>query len=230
MSATCPGLEFPSVHSVVFISSSSLARAVVGRNWTDLSEGSVFYKNRGLVMTIKHPTPLYDDSYAVNSESQGPYGDAITFELIPAVEKRFRAIAEPWARTVYGGSTGEMSASSSCHADSQRAFCHSSSLILFFSAFIYVCVCRSGGWESLAVQVLYPDDYNGCWSSCPDPITFEAFSTVNIYEESNAYVYDSFWKKTERPEQRDEAGNEIFPGSGLKETKRENNCVVLIVL
>ena len=75
---------------------------------------------------------------------------------------------------------------------------------------------QSGGWESLAVQVFYPDDYNGCWSSCPDPITFEAFATVNIYEESNAYVYDSFWKKTERPEQRDEAGNEIFPGSELQ--------------
>ena len=73
--------------------------------------------------------------------------------------------------------------------------------------------------------MFYPDDYNGCWSSCPDPITFEAFATVNIYEESNAYVYDSFWKKTERPEQRDEAGNEIFPGSDLKyinsERKRE---------
>jgi len=61
---------------------------------------------RVIVMTIQHPTPYFDDSYAVNSESQGPYGDAINRELIPYVEKKFRAIGEGWARTVYGGSTG----------------------------------------------------------------------------------------------------------------------------
>jgi len=61
---------------------------------------------RVIMMTIQHPTPYFDDSYAVNSESQGPYGDAITKELIPYVEKKFRAIGESWARTVYGGSTG----------------------------------------------------------------------------------------------------------------------------
>jgi hypothetical protein len=61
---------------------------------------------RVLMMTIQHPTPYFDDSYAVNSESQGPYGDAITRELIPYVEKKFRAIGQGWARTVYGGSTG----------------------------------------------------------------------------------------------------------------------------
>jgi hypothetical protein len=61
---------------------------------------------RVIMMTIQHPTPYFDDSYAVNSESQGPYGDAITKELIPYVEKKFRAIGEGWARTVYGGSTG----------------------------------------------------------------------------------------------------------------------------
>ena len=61
---------------------------------------------RVIVMTIQHPTPYFDDSYAVNSESQGPYGDAINKELIPYVEKKFRAIGEGWARTVYGGSTG----------------------------------------------------------------------------------------------------------------------------
>jgi hypothetical protein len=61
---------------------------------------------RVIVMTIQHPTPYFDDSYAVNSESQGPYGDAINSELIPYVEKKFRAIGEGWARTVYGGSTG----------------------------------------------------------------------------------------------------------------------------
>ncbi|HEV8112881.1 MAG TPA: alpha/beta hydrolase-fold protein [Planctomycetota bacterium] len=61
---------------------------------------------RVLLVTFQHPTPFYDDSYAVNSENNGPYGDAIVEELIPAVEKRFRAIGEPWARALTGGSTG----------------------------------------------------------------------------------------------------------------------------
>jgi hypothetical protein len=42
----------------------------------------------------------------VNSANLGPYGDAITEELIPAVEKQFRGIAQPWARVLVGGSTG----------------------------------------------------------------------------------------------------------------------------
>ena len=61
---------------------------------------------RVLVMKIQHANPYYDDSYAVNSANLGPYGDAIETELIPAVEKKFRAIGEGWARFMYGGSTG----------------------------------------------------------------------------------------------------------------------------
>jgi len=61
---------------------------------------------RVIVLTIQHATPYFDDSYAVNSENVGPYGDAITKELIPYVEKQFRGIGQGWARAVYGGSTG----------------------------------------------------------------------------------------------------------------------------
>jgi hypothetical protein len=61
---------------------------------------------RFLYVTFQHPSPYYDDSYAVNSENNGPYGDAIMQELIPAVEERFRMIREPWARKLSGGSTG----------------------------------------------------------------------------------------------------------------------------
>jgi enterochelin esterase-like enzyme len=57
-------------------------------------------------VTLQHPSPYYDDSYGVNSENNGPYGDAIMQELIPAVEKQFRVIREPWARQLSGGSTG----------------------------------------------------------------------------------------------------------------------------
>jgi len=61
---------------------------------------------RFLLATIQHPTPYYDDSYAVNSENNGPYGDALVKELMPEVERRFRAIGEPRARFLTGGSTG----------------------------------------------------------------------------------------------------------------------------
>src|SRR5689334_14102158 len=61
---------------------------------------------RMLLVTLQHPSPYYDDSYGVNSENNGPYGDAITKELIPAVEGKFRAFGEPWARLLTGGSTG----------------------------------------------------------------------------------------------------------------------------
>jgi hypothetical protein len=61
---------------------------------------------RMLLVVTTHPTPYYDDSYGVNTANAGPYGDALTQELYPAVEKQFRALGEPWARVVFGGSTG----------------------------------------------------------------------------------------------------------------------------
>jgi hypothetical protein len=61
---------------------------------------------RFIYVTLQHPSPYYDDSYAVNSENNGPYGDAIMQELIPAVETKFRVIRQPWARMLSGGSTG----------------------------------------------------------------------------------------------------------------------------
>ena len=61
---------------------------------------------RVIAIKIQHANPYYDDSYAVNSENLGPYGDAITYELIPYIEEQFRGIGEGWARFLYGGSTG----------------------------------------------------------------------------------------------------------------------------
>ena len=123
---------------------------------------------RVIAIEIQHANPFYDDSYAVNSENVGPYGDAITYELIPYIEEQFRGIGEGWARFTYGGSTG--------------------------------------GWEALAVQVKYPDEYNACYAACPDPIDFRAYCLVNIYEDENAYYYKSQFKTTERPGHRDSLG------------------------
>jgi hypothetical protein len=132
-----------------------------------------FYKDwngpdfpRMIHVLIQHPTPYFDDSYAVNSENNGPYGDAITRDLVPMIEKQFRGIGQPWARTMIGGSTG--------------------------------------GWETFGVQVFYPDDYNGAWALCPDPVDFRSYRSVNIYDDHNAYYYeDNPWKRTPKPGYRD---------------------------
>jgi len=123
---------------------------------------------RVLLVEIQHPTPFYDDSYAVNSANNGPYGDAIQYELIPEIEKRFRGLGAGWSRFVYGGSTG--------------------------------------GWEAMAVQMFYPDEYNGAWIACPDPIDFRHYELVNIYEDRNAYYLPNAFKLTLRAAHRNWLG------------------------
>lgn len=73
-------------------------------NWT--SKDGPFRGARALVVTLNHPTPFFDDSYAVDSANVGPYGSAILKELLPLVEKRYRGIGAGWARGLLGGSTG----------------------------------------------------------------------------------------------------------------------------
>ena len=124
---------------------------------------------RMLLVEIQHATPFYDDSYAVNSANNGPYGDAITYELIPEIERRFRGIGQGWARFTYGGSTG--------------------------------------GWEAMAVQMFYPDEFNGAWIACPDPIDFRHYTTVNIYSDRNAYHTEGAFRRTKRPAQRNYLGH-----------------------
>lgn len=84
-----------------------------GYNRIEQQEAYNFYQKwvsadfpRFLVIEIEHPTPYFDDSYAVNSANLGPYGDAINKELIPEIERRFRGLGQGWARFTYGGSTG----------------------------------------------------------------------------------------------------------------------------
>jgi hypothetical protein len=75
----------------------------------------------------------------------------------------------------------------------------------------------TGGWEALAVQVKYPDFYNGAFAACPDPIDFRAYGTVNIYEDRNAYTVDAPWKQTPRIAMRDHLGR---PTATLEEANR----------
>lgn len=124
---------------------------------------------RVLLVEIQHPTPFYDLSYGVNSANNGPYGDAIQYELIPEIERRFRGLGQGWARFLFGGS--------------------------------------AGGWTAMATQILYPDEYNGAWVACPDPIDFRHAGTLDIYRDRNAYYIASRYKRTPRPAHRDAAGH-----------------------
>jgi len=79
----------------------------------NLETGYQFYRAwnsadfpRLIIVRFQHPTPYFDDSYAVNSANNGPYGDAIMTELIPYLETHFRIIRKPYARVLSGGSTG----------------------------------------------------------------------------------------------------------------------------
>jgi hypothetical protein len=111
----------------------------------------------------------YGDPYQVNSDNNGPYGAAITQELIPYIEKTYRSVRQPQARFLDGASTG--------------------------------------GWVSLALQVFYPDFFNGAWSQCPDPVDFRAYELVNIYSDDNVYVNRHGF---ERPSKREISGDIEF--------------------
>ena len=106
------------------------------------------------------------DPYQIDSANHGPYGAAVTRELIPYVEEHFRGIGEGHARFLDGGSTG--------------------------------------GWVALALQVFYPDYFNGAWSFCPDSVDFRSFQLVNIYDDDNAYINQHGF---ERPGARDVSGD-----------------------
>lgn len=86
---------------------------LAGYNRIQQEEAFKFYQQwsgkdfpRVLIVKLQHANPYYDDSYAVDSANVGPYGSAIEQELIPAIEKKFRALGTGWSRFVYGGSTG----------------------------------------------------------------------------------------------------------------------------
>jgi hypothetical protein len=151
---------------------------ISGYNRIQQEEAYKFYQQwiapnfpRFLVVQLNHANPYYDDSYAVNSANLGPYGDAIETELIPAIEKQFRALGQGWARFTYGGSTG--------------------------------------GWEALAVQLFYPDHYNGAFAACPDPVDFRGFTNVNLYEDKNAFYLSGPHLRVEQQGERDYLGRTL---------------------
>jgi len=67
----------------------------------------------------------------------------------------------------------------------------------------------TGGWEAMAVQVFYPDHYNGAFVACPDPVDFRGFTNINIYEDKNAFYIEGPHMKVEQPAMRDYLGRTL---------------------
>jgi hypothetical protein len=73
----------------------------------------------------------------------------------------------------------------------------------------------TGGWEALAVQVFYPDHYNGAFAACPDPIDFHAFTNINLYDRDNEFGKNAFFvegahKRVAQPAMRDYEGHTLI--------------------
>jgi hypothetical protein len=80
----------------------------------------------------------------------------------------------------------------------------------------------TGGWEALAAQMFYPDEFNGCFAACPDPVDFRAYCLVNIYKDKNAYWYDAPFKKLPKPSHRNYLGQ-------IQSTMEESNYFELVL-
>jgi hypothetical protein len=78
----------------------------------------------------------------------------------------------------------------------------------------------TGGWESLAVQMFYPDHYNGAFVACPDPVDFHAFTNIDLYDDKNAFYLEGAHKRVEQPAMRDYLGHTLI-------TTKDNNAYEL---
>ncbi len=68
----------------------------------------------------------------------------------------------------------------------------------------------TGGWESLAVQIFYPDHYNGAFVACPDPVDFHAYSTTDLYNQKNIFYLPGAHKQIEQPAMRNYLGQTLI--------------------
>lgn len=79
----------------------------------NVQTGHEFYQSwksdgfpRFVVIVMEQSSPFFLEAYSVDSANHGPYGRALTEELIPYLEKKFRLIPQAYARIVQGASTG----------------------------------------------------------------------------------------------------------------------------
>jgi hypothetical protein len=75
----------------------------------------------------------------------------------------------------------------------------------------------TGGWESMAVQMFYPDHYNGAFIACPDPVDFRSFITANLYQDKNAFYMQGAHADIPQPGMRDYLGRTLITMQGVNQ-------------
>ncbi|WP_149195548.1 alpha/beta hydrolase-fold protein [Luteimonas suaedae] len=94
----------PDSHGDAAVARARDANVETGYEFAQAWQGDDF--PRVVAITFEHPSPYFVESYAVDSPNNGPYGEALTTEIMPELERRFRGIGQPHARIVEGASTG----------------------------------------------------------------------------------------------------------------------------
>jgi len=122
-----------------------------------------------MVMVFLDGEAPLGDSYQVDSQNNGPYGEANIRELMPFLTEKYRLLDDGGSRFTTG--------------------------------------CSTGGWVSLALQLFYPDQFNGAWSYSADGVDFRYFQLVDIYNDKNAFINEH---GNERPSFRSNDGEIIF--------------------
>jgi hypothetical protein len=75
----------------------------------------------------------------------------------------------------------------------------------------------TGGWEALAVQVFYPEHYNGAFASCPDPVDFHAYTDIDIYNDNNFYYLEGAHKREAQSAMRDYLGHTFITNEEIND-------------
>jgi hypothetical protein len=77
----------------------------------------------------------------------------------------------------------------------------------------------TGGWESLALQIQYPEFFGGAWIFDPDPIDLRSFQLVDLYKDDNAFAVPSpdGWQQYSRPWERADDGQPVITNRSVSE-------------
>jgi S-formylglutathione hydrolase FrmB len=143
--ATSPERRYPVVYEIPGFG---------GRHTMALIPGMLAKTDRAgveVIHVVLDPTCHHGHHVFADSANNGPCGQALVRELIPALEKVYRTQGKG-ARLVTGHS--------------------------------------SGGWSSLWLQITYPDVFDGCWSTAPDPVDFRSFQYMNLYRPGENFYTD----------------------------------------
>lgn len=145
--AVAAGKTWPVVYSVTGFGSEHVSVKDMGRKFAP-----------GCILVVPDASNHDGHSVFADSVNTGPWGQVLTLEIAPAIEKKFGG---PLAAAPAGALQDRLRASAS------RRFTTGVS---------------SGGWSSLWLVVTYPAWFDSCWSHVPDPVDFRDFQQIDLTE------------------------------------------------